>query len=65
MSKRSVSVKGGELYEVGEFAGDYYVSKYDPGIIFSSSVDVGKTRSLGDALELIKSHSGKEIRNIR
>jgi hypothetical protein len=58
---RTVRVRGGECYTVGEYNGYYYVKR---GLGHYSSTDIGKARSLDDALALIKAHSGKQIESI-
>jgi len=58
---RTVTVEGGAYYTIGESDGIYYVRKGSSG--FSGS-DIGTARSLDDALALIKTHSGKQIRNV-
>ncbi len=63
MSDRKVVKGGGEnLYKISESSGWFYVYKVNVG--FGSNDNVGKARSLGDALELIKSHSGRDIESI-
>ncbi len=63
MTKKRVIVKGGgnNLYYVSESSGSVYVYK---GSVWSSDTQIGKTRSLSDALSLIKSHSGRDIESI-
>lgn len=62
MSKKRVIVKGGgkNLYYVSESSGTIYVYK---GGVWSSS-QIGKTKSMDDALSLIRSHSGRAIESI-
>ena len=60
MAKKTVVVKGGALYSVSESSGTIYVYK---GAMFGDT-QIGKMRSMDDALSLIKSHSGKEIERI-
>lgn len=62
MSKKRVVVKGGgaNLYYVSESSGTVYVYK---GGVWSDS-QIGKTKSMSDALSLIRSHSGREIESI-
>lgn len=62
MSKKKVVVKGGgsNLYYVSESSGTIYVYK---GGGWGQS-QIGKTKTLADALALIKSHSGREIESI-
>lgn len=58
MSKE-VSVKtssGTKLYKISESGGKYYCMKYVDSF-FSSWNDIGKARSLEDAISLIKSHA--------
>lgn len=60
MSKR-VSVKtssGTKLYKIGESGGTYYCMKYVDSF-FGGWDDIGKARSLEDALAIIKSHARK------
>ncbi len=63
---KRVVVKGGgkNLYKVSEYDGWFYAYKVNVGFISDSSTSIGKTRSLKDALDLIKSHSGREIEEI-
>ncbi len=56
---RTVAVEGGNTYTIGEQSGTFYVRR---GGFYGT--DIGKTRSLDDALALIKAHSGKQIRSI-
>lgn len=58
MSKKKVIVKGGgsNLYYVSESSGTIYVYK--------GSSQIGKTKTMEDALALIRNHSGKDIESI-
>lgn len=58
MAKKKVIVKGGgsNLYYVSESSGTIYVYK--------GSTDIGKTKTMEDALALIRNHSGKDIERI-
>jgi hypothetical protein len=56
---RNVTVEGGNTYTIGENRGTFYVRR---GGFYGT--DIGKTRSLDDALGLIKAHAGKQIRSI-
>lgn len=60
MGMRTVVVEGGNVYTVGDQSGTYYIRR---GAGWSGT-DIAKTRSLEDALTLIKSHSGRQIRSI-
>jgi hypothetical protein len=60
MSRKQVVVEGGNVYTIGESSGTYYVRRGSGW----SGTDIGKTRSFDDALSLVKSHSGKQIRSI-
>ena len=66
ISERRVVVKGGgkNLYRVSESGGWFYVYKIDVGILSSNKHNIGKTRSLDDALALVRSHSGREIESV-
>lgn len=63
---RRVVVKGGgkNLYKISEYDEWFHAYKVDVGFLSNSNTSIGKARSLGDALELIKSHSGKEIQEV-
>ena len=63
MSKRKVVVRGGgkNLYYVSDSSGTFYVKQAGG---WSGGTSIGQTRSLEDALALIKSHSGKDIEKI-
>jgi hypothetical protein len=58
VAKKKVVVKGGgsNLYYVSESSGTIYVYKSD--------TQIGKTKTMEDALALIKNHSGKDIESI-
>ena len=58
MTKKIVIVKGGgsNLYYVSESFGTIYVYK--------GSGQIGKTKTMEDALTLIRSHSGRDIESI-
>lgn len=62
MSKKKVIVKGGgnNLYRVSESSGTIYVYKAGSW----GDKQIGKTKTMEDALALIKSHSGREIESI-
>jgi hypothetical protein len=62
MSKKKVVVKGGgrNLYYISESSGTFYV--YQGG--GWGDTQIGKTRTMDDALALIRSHSGREIESI-
>ena len=63
MTKKRVVVRGGgdNLYYVSDSSGVFYVKK---GSVWGSGTDIGKARSLDDALAIIKSHSGRDIEKI-
>lgn len=63
--KRVVVKGGGEnLYKISEYGGWFHVYHVDVGFLSNSNNSIGKTRSHGDALDLIKSHSGQDIQEI-
>ena len=66
MADKKVVTKGGgkNLYKVGESGGTYYVSQVDAGFLSNSFTSLGKTRSMKDALDIIRSVSGKEIESM-
>lgn len=65
MEAKKVVVQGGgkNLFKVSYSSGYFYVYKVDVGLL-DHLHDIGKTRSLEDALTLIRSYSGREIDKI-
>ena len=63
MSKKKIVVKGGgsNLYYVSESSGTIYVYK---GGGWGSDTQIGKTKTMEDAIALIKNHSGRDIESI-
>jgi len=63
---KKVVVKGGgkNLYKISESGGWHYVYKVDVGFFSNSNNSIGKAKSLSDALDIIKSHSGRDIQEI-
>ena len=63
IAKKKVIVKGcGEnLYYVSESSRTYYVYK---GRVWDSDIQIGKARSMSDALAIITSYSGRAIDSI-
>jgi len=64
MAKKRVSTTNGKLYRISIYNGKYSVSEVDVHIPFNKYYSIGETRSLEDALSLIRSHAGAEIRRI-
>lgn len=66
MADKKVVTQGGgdNLFKVGEYNGTYYVSQVDPGFFGDSHKNIGETRSMKDALDIIRSYSGKEIKSL-
>lgn len=65
-NEKKVVVKGGgkNLYKISESNGWHYVYKIEVGLMSSGKSEIGKTRSMPDALDLIRSYSGREIQEI-
>jgi hypothetical protein len=63
--KTKVVVRGGgeNLYEVSESSGWFYAYKVS-GLVFSSRTSIGKAKSFDQALDIIKSHSGRGIKKV-
>ncbi len=63
MGKKRVIVKGGgeNLYYVSESSGTYYAYK---GSVWGGDTQIGKAKTMADALALIQNHSGKGIESI-
>ena len=67
MSKRDVVVEGGgsNLYEVSEYAGEFYVYKVSVGLFSDDRTSIGTCNKLEDALTLVRMHSGRNIKSIK
>ena len=64
-NKTKVVVRGGgeNLYEVSESSGWFYAYKVS-GLLFSSRTSIGKAKTFDQALDIIKSHSGRGIEKV-
>jgi hypothetical protein len=64
--EKKVVVKGGgkNLFKVSSYDGTYYVYQVNVGLISNDNSLIGKTRSLEDALTLIRSYAGRDIEKI-
>ena len=65
MAAKKVVTKGGgdNLFKINISGNKHYVKLVKVGFI-NSYIDIGETRSLEDALSLIRSYSGNEIDKI-
>lgn len=65
-STRSVIVCGGgaNLYKISEYGGWFHVHHVEIGLLSDLKRSIGRTRSLEDSIDLIKSHSGRDIQHI-
>lgn len=61
-----VVVEGGgeNLYEINESENRFAVYKIKVNLLFNSRKGIGTTGSLENALVLIRSHSGKNIKSV-
>ena len=66
MAEKKVSTKNHKLYRI-IISGNKYIVSVDKETLFflSDYHRIGETRSLEDALSLIRAHSGSEIKEIR
>ncbi len=64
MATKKVTTRNHKLYKISISDNKHYISVYKGGFLENYS-RIGETRNLEDALSLIRSHSGSEIRNIR
>lgn len=55
----------GQLFKVTESGGRFYVYDADVGLICTSWKKIGESRTLHDAIELIKASVPGTVRNIR
>lgn len=63
---KTVIVEGGghNLYEIVESDGSFIVYKVIVHLFSNDRKNIGKTRLMEDAISLIRSHSGKNIKSI-
>jgi hypothetical protein len=63
MSTKKIVVegKGMNLFKVVESYDWFYAYEVDPGFFSDTNKSIGKSRSLADALTLIRSYTGKNI----
>jgi hypothetical protein len=59
------SQRKGQLFKVSEYGGTFYLSRVGVGIILNDETSIGTTRSLKDAIELIKASVEGEVRNVK
>ncbi len=59
-----VSGRGKNLYKISEYKDWFYAYQVEVGFFSNSDRGIGRARTLADALELIKLHSGREIEEI-
>lgn len=52
------------MFKVSSYDGTYYVYQVNVGLISNDNSLIGKTRSLEDALTLIRSYAGRDIEKI-
>ena len=66
MATKRVIVSGGgdNLYRISESGGKFIVSQVDVGTFTDTFNRIGESRSLDDALSIVKSHSGNSISKI-
>jgi len=66
MSTKRVVVQGGgeNLYRISIYGNKYTVSQVDVGVFTNDINIIGEARNLDDALSIIKSHSGEQIKKI-
>lgn len=67
MSSATVVVEGGgsNLYQISDSGGRYTVYKISVNLFLpNTSTSIGSARSFDQALSIIRSHSGKEIKKI-
>jgi hypothetical protein len=55
----------GQLFEVSEYRGRFYVYDIDVGFIFNDRTKIGEARSLHDAIEIIKASVAGCVRNVK
>ncbi len=64
MAEKKVTTKNHKLYRITISGNKHIVSEDRGRFPFTNYYRIGETRSLEDALSLIRSHSGSEIKKI-
>ena len=66
MAKKRVVVQGGRenLYRITIYGNNYTVAHVDVGNFTNDFNVIGEAKNMDDALDIIKSHSGKSIKKI-
>ena len=57
--------KRGQLFKVHEYDGRFTAYRIEAGFIFDDSRKIGETRSLEDAITLIKTSVAGTVRNVQ
>lgn len=57
--------KRGQLFKVSESGGRFYVYDIDVGLLSDSQKKIGESRSLQDAIEIIKASVDGTVRNVK
>ena len=65
MATKKVTTRNHKLYKITISGTKHYVSVDKGGIFTENYYRIGETRSLEDALSLIRSHSGSDIKEIK
>lgn len=69
MSSKRIAVdtasKKGQLFKVSEYGGRFYVYKVTVGFFSDDLNQLGESRSLEDAIQIIKAFAGGSVRDIR
>jgi len=64
MAKREVKTKNNKHYDIVEHNSKYTVYRVKVGLIIDSKTDIGTTKTLDDAISIIKADSGSDIKSI-
>lgn len=65
MKDRRIEVKDGGIYKISEYDGWFKVSRIHFKFLGNTYEPIGQTKKWSDVLDLVKSHSGKEIKTMR
>ena len=58
-------LKSGQVFRVNEYRGEFTVYRMEIGILFDDSTRIGETRSLDDAISLIKASVQGSVRSVK
>jgi hypothetical protein len=63
MADKQIRTQNGKLFKLSESSGQWTVYEVDVGFL-NNYKNVGKTKSLKDAIDIVRAVSGREVREM-